>query len=62
MKVCLDTNVFVQIFSARSPFIEILQALVHGHLHLEIPRPRNELVGGDAGARPNPFIPDRLAA
>jgi len=54
MRVCLDTNVFVQIFTARSPFVEILEALVHGRLHLlvsnEILCEYEEIITNELGA------------
>jgi uncharacterized protein len=34
MKVCLDTNVFVQIFSLQPPFPQILDAFVHGRFEM----------------------------
>jgi putative PIN family toxin of toxin-antitoxin system len=34
MRVCIDTNVLVQIFDSRAPFPEILDALISGRLTL----------------------------
>jgi hypothetical protein len=36
MTVCLDTNVFLQIFGRRQPFYPILRALLDGRLTLAI--------------------------
>jgi len=36
MTVCLDTNVFLQIFGRRQPFYPVLRALLEGRLNLAI--------------------------
>jgi putative PIN family toxin of toxin-antitoxin system len=36
MRICLDTNVFTQIFSRRSPFAEIVSALAVGRLQIVV--------------------------
>jgi uncharacterized protein len=36
MTVCLDTNVFLQIFGHRQPWYPILRALLHGRLTLSV--------------------------
>jgi len=34
MRVCLDTNVFAQLFSPHSPFPQILDGFIHGRFEL----------------------------
>ena len=36
MTVCLDTNVFLQMFARRQPFDPLLRALLDGHLTLAL--------------------------
>ena len=55
MTVCLDTNVFLQIFGRRQPYHQILRALLDGRLTLavsnEILLEYEEVTGKLSGAR-----------
>jgi len=55
MIVCIDTNVFLQIFSKKQPFYPILQALLDGRLKLavstEILLEYQEVIAGLSGAQ-----------
>jgi predicted nucleic acid-binding protein len=53
MTVCLDTNVFLQIFGRRQPYYPILRALLDGRLTLAV---SNEILLEYAEVAPEEFI------